>query len=92
MIIEEIYSDDELNNDIFHESQQLEQARHDNNKNFQCEDESMDEGQYTPIAARSTKSVNVIQKQQNAALKIISPQEKIAKMKIQAKSNAAKGS
>ena len=90
-IIEEVYSDDESNNSssLFNESQQLEQAQNDNNNDIQCEDGSVDEGQSTPVAG-SSKSVNIIQQQLNAALKILSPQEKITKMRIQAKSNAEK--
>jgi len=65
--------------------------------NSKGNDENMSDGQKTPKSSGSnsssvntSNSVNVIQKQLNEALKILSPQEKIMKTKSQAKLNAQK--
>ena len=69
---------------------QLEEDNKDN-------DENMSDGQKTPISSGNnssstnpSNSINVIQRQLNEALKILSPQEKIMKTKNQAKLNAQK--
>ena len=73
----------------FIESQQsLEDSSDDNIS--QSDQESLDDGQKTPIAKPNIKSINIIQKQLDDALKELSPQEKISKMRSQAKVNNEK--
>ena len=51
---------------------------------------SIDEGQKTPVSgSKKSPPINIIQNQLNEALKILSPKEKLAKMRRQAKLNAA---
>ena len=73
----------------FIESQQLLEDSSDDNMS-QSDEDSLDDGQKTPIAKPNSKPINVIQKQLNDALKELSPQEKISKMRSQAKVNNEK--
>ena len=73
----------------FIESQQLLEDSSDDNMS-QSDEDSLDDGQKTPIAKPNSKPINVIQKQLDDALKELSPQEKISKMRSQAKVNNEK--
>ena len=80
-------SDDQNVSKLFHEHHIAEQ----NEIDLTDGQDSIDEGQKTPVAgSKSTKSINVIQDKLNKALQILTPQEKIMKMKQQAKMNAQK--
>ena len=69
----------------FNHQEELENA-----EQIESEQSSMntDDGQKTPITGSSKKTINVIQNQINEALKILSPREKLDKMRRQAKLNA----
>lgn len=86
---QEFMEDNQNASNLFIESQQSEQ--NDYEIKSHSDQNSLDDGQKTPVAGSTTlKSVNVIQTKLNEALKILSPQEKIMKMKKQAKLNAQK--
>ena len=86
---QEFMEENQNASNLFIESKQSEQ--NDYEIKSHSDQNSLDDGQKTPVAGSTTlKSVNVIQTKLNEALKILSPQEKIMKMKKQAKLNAQK--
>ena len=63
-------------------------TQEDNQNNIS--DEELNEGQKTPVSSGSTSSPNFIQTKLNDMLKVISPQEKMKQIRLQAKKNASK--
>ena len=64
--------------------QESENGRSDSDHNSM----NTNDGQKTPVTGSSNKTINAIQSQINEALKILSPREKLDKMRRQAKLNA----
>ena len=78
--------DDQNVNNTFHENHVKQ-----NEFDLTSDQESIDDGQKTPVAgSTSSHPINIVQEKLNEALKILSPQEKIMKMKKQAKLNDQK--
>ena len=87
--------DHQMNHDISENtsmlfSQAIQQQEMDAGNEFDTSESEDDDSQKTPIIGSLKKPINLMQKQLNEALKVLSPREKLEKMRLQAKMNAAK--